>query len=116
MQLTAHICGASRYEFEDQGQVRKGASLILLSDVNADDENRVGMQFSEATAEFEVIDQLRDLGLTYPCNVDCEIDMRTVKAGNGKTRPTMHITAVRLPPGAAGRHQQAKADQAKANA
>lgn len=110
MQLTAHVCGATRYEYEG----RKGATVIMLSDMNASDENRVGMQFSEATAEFEVIDQIRDLGVSFPCNIDCEVEMRTVRDRGGRTRPTMHVFAVRLPPGAAGRHQQAKAEAPKA--
>lgn len=114
LQMTAHICGASRYEFkDDSGEVRKGATVVMLSETDSTDADRVGMAFSEAQASFDIVDKIRSLGATFPCNVDCECEMRTVKSRGGKTVPTMFITGVSLPPGAAGRHQQAQA-QAKA--
>lgn len=109
MQMTAHVCGATRYDFEG----RKGATVIMLSEMDGSDNDRVGLAFSEASASFGVVDQIRDLNVTLPCNLDCEVEMRTVRNRQGKTLPTMYITSVKLPIGAAGRHQQTKADAPK---
>ncbi|WP_110690674.1 hypothetical protein [Salinicola endophyticus] len=110
--IIARVSGASRYEFDG----RKGGKVSVINEVDADNDNQVGMQCSDMSADFSIVDQIRNAGVELPCNLELDIELRMVRAGQNKQQTTsMHVIAVRLPKGAGAAPSSAKADTAKAN-
>ncbi|WP_136066427.1 hypothetical protein [Modicisalibacter radicis] len=91
--MIARVIGASRYEFEG----RKGGKLSIIDDADASNDNQVGLLHSEMSAEYSVVDQIRDSGAQLPCNLEIDVDFRTVRSSSNATRTTLHVVAIRVP-------------------
>ncbi|WP_240613755.1 hypothetical protein [Salinicola acroporae] len=110
--IVARVSGASRYEFDG----RKGGKLSVINEVDADNDNQVGMQCSDMSADFSIVDQIRNAGVELPCNLELDIELRMVRAGQNKQQTTsMHVIAARRPKGAGSApSSNAKPESAKA--
>ncbi|MCE3026398.1 hypothetical protein [Salinicola sp. DM10] len=94
--IIARVSGASRYEFDG----RKGGKLSVINEVDADNDDQVGMQCSDMSADFSIVEQIRNAGAELPCNLELDIELRMVRAGQNRQQTTsMHVIAVRRPKG-----------------
>jgi hypothetical protein len=110
--IVARVSGASRYEFEG----RKGGKVSIIDEVDADNENQIGMQNSDMSADFSVVDQIRNAGVELPCNLELDVELRMVRAGQNRAQTTsLHVIAARRPKGAGSAPtSNAKPEPAKA--
>ena len=53
--IIARVSGASRYEFDG----RKGGKVSVINEVDADNDNQVGMQCSDMSADFSRSEERR---------------------------------------------------------
>jgi len=110
--IVARVSGASRYEFDG----RKGGKVSIIDEVDADNENQIGMQNSDMSADYSVVDQIRNTGAELPCNLELDVELRMVRAGQNRQQTTsLHVIAVRRPKGTGAAPSNAKAETAKAN-
>ncbi|WP_251978745.1 hypothetical protein [Salinicola avicenniae] len=109
--IVARVSGASRYEFDG----RKGGKLSIINEVDADNDNQIGMQNSDMSADYEIVEQIRNTGAELPCNLELDVELRMVRAGQNRQQTTsLHVIAVRKPKGTGP--APSKAEPAKANA